>query len=432
MLLSCLLLSTVLWASVVAAQDPQTPEALCEAATPASEPETRTFAQAEQVLEAGADYYAIFCTDIGPIYVDLFEDETPITVNSFVFLAQKGYYNNSIFHRVLAGFMAQGGDPTGQPIGTGGPGYQFEDEFVDSLRFDAPGKLAMANAGPATNGSQFFITTVPTPHLDGRHTIFGEVVAGQFNVESIRLRDPQVAPPDAPATVLETVLIINDPDSVMPEIALPEPATREEVEAALAGLAEESAAVLTSLGGSRLVDILQVQAENTGLYSLEDWVATLPESAREEAKLYYTDAGLEYHLQATLNNVPCDLANFPIESIAYGLDVYADAQTASAALRDPALLDVLERQGYAPINVPNTGGPESYFAKRVTACNENMLAIRAIGQRGRFVVMHDSVFPEGVIAPAEQNAEIAIFLVDQLIKPVFEGAFFNILRPEPR
>ena len=98
-------------------------------------------------------------------------------MNSFVFLAEQGFYNGLIFHRVIDNFMIQGGDPSG--TGSGGPGYQFEDEIAAGLSFDAPGKLAMANKGPGTNGSQFFITTVLTPHLNGNHTIFGQVVAGQ-------------------------------------------------------------------------------------------------------------------------------------------------------------------------------------------------------------------------------------------------------------
>jgi peptidyl-prolyl cis-trans isomerase B (cyclophilin B) len=100
-------------------------------------------------------------------------DETPITVANFVNLVNRGYYNDLNFHRVIGDFMVQGGCPQG--TGTGGPGYRFEDEFVDTLRHDKPGKLSMANAGPGTNGSQFFITHVPTPHLDNAHTIFGEV-----------------------------------------------------------------------------------------------------------------------------------------------------------------------------------------------------------------------------------------------------------------
>lgn len=113
-------------------------------------------------------------TSKGTININFLPVEAPVTVASFVNLAQRGYYNGLNFHRVIANFMIQGGCPLGS--GTGGPGYKFEDEFVPSLRHDAPGKLSMANAGPGTNGSQFFITHVPTPHLDDAHTIFGTVV----------------------------------------------------------------------------------------------------------------------------------------------------------------------------------------------------------------------------------------------------------------
>jgi cyclophilin family peptidyl-prolyl cis-trans isomerase len=139
----------------------------------------------------------------GEFVVELFADKAPVTVNNFVFLAQQGYYNGTTFHRVLEGFMAQGGDPTG--TGTGGPGYQFEDEFSD-LTFDKPGLLAMANAGPNTNGSQFFITYAPTPHLNGLHTIFGEVIEGMDVVNSITLRDPQQNP-DFEGDAIETITI---------------------------------------------------------------------------------------------------------------------------------------------------------------------------------------------------------------------------------
>jgi peptidyl-prolyl cis-trans isomerase B (cyclophilin B) len=112
-------------------------------------------------------------TSKGTIQITLFPDKAPVTVASFVNLARKNYYDGLNFHRVIDQFMIQGGCPAG--TGTGGPGYQFEDEFDSSLRHDSPGKLSMANAGPGTNGSQFFITHIPTPHLDGKHSIFGEV-----------------------------------------------------------------------------------------------------------------------------------------------------------------------------------------------------------------------------------------------------------------
>ena len=112
-------------------------------------------------------------TEKGDININLLPEKSPVTVANFVNLAKKGYYDGLKFHRVIDNFMAQGGDPTG--TGTGGPGYQFEDEVDNGLNFSKAGKLAMANAGPGTNGSQFFITTVPTEWLNGHHTIFGEV-----------------------------------------------------------------------------------------------------------------------------------------------------------------------------------------------------------------------------------------------------------------
>jgi len=114
-------------------------------------------------------------TEKGDININLLPEKSPVTVANFVNLAKKGYYDGLKFHRVIDNFMAQGGDPTG--TGAGGPGYQFEDEVNNGLNFSKAGKLAMANAGPATNGSQFFITTVPTEWLNGNHTIFGEVVS---------------------------------------------------------------------------------------------------------------------------------------------------------------------------------------------------------------------------------------------------------------
>ena len=116
---------------------------------------------------------AVMETKKGTIRLNLYPDETPMTVANFVNLAQRGFYDGLSFHRVIEDFMIQGGCPQG--TGTGGPGYRFADEFVDSLRHDAPGKFSMANAGPGTNGSQFFITHVPTPWLDDAHTIFGAV-----------------------------------------------------------------------------------------------------------------------------------------------------------------------------------------------------------------------------------------------------------------
>jgi cyclophilin family peptidyl-prolyl cis-trans isomerase len=143
-------------------------------------------------LEPGYEYYANFVTEKGPVKARLFAEEAPQTVNNFVFLARDGYFDGTTFHRVIADFMVQGGDPTG--TGTGGPGYRIPDEFHPGLRHDKPGVLSMANAGPNTGGSQFFITHVATPWLDDRHAVFGEVVDGMEVVGTIRERDPQRDP----------------------------------------------------------------------------------------------------------------------------------------------------------------------------------------------------------------------------------------------
>ncbi len=116
---------------------------------------------------------AVFQTSKGTVRINLLAEHVPMTVANFVNLSQRGFYDGLIFHRVIDDFMVQGGCPSG--TGTGGPGYQFEDEFVPALRHDKPGRLSMANSGPGTNGSQFFITHVPTPWLDDAHTIFGEL-----------------------------------------------------------------------------------------------------------------------------------------------------------------------------------------------------------------------------------------------------------------
>jgi cyclophilin family peptidyl-prolyl cis-trans isomerase len=142
-------------------------------------------------IDPKKSYTAVFKTDKGDIRVKLFADKAPKTVNNFVFLARDGFYDNTTFHRVLKDFMAQGGDPTG--TGMGGPGYKFADEFDPALKHDGPGVLSMANAGPNTNGSQFFITFVATPWLDGKHTVFGKVESGLDVLQKISLRDPGTA-----------------------------------------------------------------------------------------------------------------------------------------------------------------------------------------------------------------------------------------------
>lgn len=140
------------------------------------------------VIDPKKKYKAHMETEKGAMVIELFADKAPKTVNNFVFLSREGFYDGIIFHRVIADFMVQGGDPTGK--GTGGPGYKFADEFHPSLKHTKGGMLSMANAGPGTNGSQFFITHVATPWLDNKHSIFGQVVDGMDVLMSIPPRDP--------------------------------------------------------------------------------------------------------------------------------------------------------------------------------------------------------------------------------------------------
>ncbi|MBC8292876.1 MAG: peptidylprolyl isomerase [Proteobacteria bacterium] len=137
-------------------------------------------------FEPGCQLTWTLATNVGDLAIRLMPDVAPMHVSSTLFLTRLGFYDEVVFHRVISGFMAQGGDPLGQ--GYGGPGYQYDGEFSPSERHDRPGLLSMANAGPGTDGSQFFITFVPTPHLDDNHTIFGEVVAGMDTLGELEQR----------------------------------------------------------------------------------------------------------------------------------------------------------------------------------------------------------------------------------------------------
>ena len=163
----------------------------------------------KMVIDPSKTYKAQMDTSKGMIEIDLFTSEAPITVNNFVFLSRDGFYDDVIFHRVLDGFMAQGGDPTG--TGRGGPGYRWDDE--DSalrLRHNEPGTLSMANAGANTNGSQFFITFIPTPHLDGRHAVFGRVANEESMkvLNSLQKIDPSRPNPSITPDQIKTVTIV--------------------------------------------------------------------------------------------------------------------------------------------------------------------------------------------------------------------------------
>ena len=141
----------------------------------------------EMQIDVNKKYVATIETDKGDMVIELYPEYAPKTVNNFVFLAKQGFYDGVKFHRVIGNFMIQGGDPTG--TGMGGPGYDFEDEFDDNPLIHETGVLSMANAGPNTNGSQFFITHSPQPHLNGRHTVFGKLISSQVIVDSIRQGD---------------------------------------------------------------------------------------------------------------------------------------------------------------------------------------------------------------------------------------------------
>ena len=151
---------------------------------------------------------AVMQTNKGTININLFDDKTPVTVANFVNLATRGYYDGLTFHRVIGNFMIQGGCPDG--TGMGGPGYKFEDELVSDLKHDKPGILSMANAGPATNGSQFFITHLPTPHLNGKHTVFGAVVSAD---------DQKVVNSIAKGDVIEKLTIEGDTTALLAQVA---------------------------------------------------------------------------------------------------------------------------------------------------------------------------------------------------------------------
>jgi cyclophilin family peptidyl-prolyl cis-trans isomerase len=168
---------------------------------------TRYNTPPEMQIDANKDYKAVINTNRGRITVDLFEKDSPVTVNNFVFLARDGFYEGTIFHRVISGFMIQGGDPLGN--GTGGPGYSFNDEF--NSRELVQGSLAMANAGPNTNGSQFFIVTADsTPWLDGKHTNFGQVTEGLDIVMGIEKVPTDSQDKPLEPVVIESVTIIEE------------------------------------------------------------------------------------------------------------------------------------------------------------------------------------------------------------------------------
>jgi cyclophilin family peptidyl-prolyl cis-trans isomerase len=371
------------------AQARQTPQEICAAATAdLKEPETRQFDKAENVLQDGVDYWAVICTDIGPIYLDLYEDKAPITVNNFVFLAQQGFYNNTTFHRVLPGFMAQGGDPTG--TGSGGPGYEFGDETNNELVFDQFGLLAMANAGPDTNGSQFFITYAPTPWLDGNHTIFGRVYQGIDVAELLTLRDPQESPTYEGST-LQTVVIVTDPASVD---ATPDgPPSLDHFQALL----EQNIS-------DRLVPTFVPVEGYAHVYD-----------AAAEAASWSNNPGLGDYLQAYLSDhgfigtaaillrlqtCPPNPADMPVWSVSFRVSDYGSADTAQSVAFDDARSDQFVSAGaYDSYSDPEglNGRLYSQALPEEGWCKANGVYYRAEVPYGRYILTTDLVLDGDVV-----------------------------------
>ena len=410
---AAMLLALLIGVSSVLAQTALTPDGICESAVPAADPDSRSFTQAEQVLEPGVDYRAVFCTDAGAVYIDLLEDYTPITVNNFVFLAEQGYYNNTTFHRVIDQFMAQGGDPLG--TGTGGPGYAFEDEFLPFLNFEVPGLLAMANAGPNTNGSQFFITTVPTPHLNQRHSIFGIVLTGQDIVGSLRLRDPQSDP--NPGTALNTVVIVTDPSTVSADVPELSAAPRDAAEAVVTAIIDE-------LSQPNVAAVLNLEEGASGILTADALVAAAPEAVRSAYQGFLEQNSFTYRASVAISNVSCDLNAAPYMRIAYALDGFATPAAAAAALSDGFLSELAAAQGYTN-SATARGLAYPVYTQETTVCDRPAVEALTYWKRGRYVITAVATYPADSAAPADR-------WLSRLVGPIFETYFGDILIQEVR
>ncbi len=402
-----ILLVGALGSTAVFAQEAQTPTAYCANVEMGGEPQNLSFTQPEEMLVENVDYRAIFCTDAGAVYIDLFEDYAPITVNNFIFLAQQGYYDNTIFHRVIEDFMAQGGDPTG--TGTGGPGYQFQDEFVGFLTFNQPGYLAMANAGAGTNGSQFFITTVPTPHLDFAHTIFGQVLEGQDNVESIIIRDPSSG---IEATRLETVIIVDDPALVETTYVAPEPATAEDFQAVI------------DLIGTEVPAPLGLNPETTGIFDAEVVSVRAPEALQVQYEELLATNGFQFRAEVEVINTECgfDMVNYT--SLHYTVDVFDSADSAFAVLNDPFYTELNGALGLTTPDDPATS--DSFYSESVTACDGSTALEHSVmrWQRGQYVITAQATYQ-----PIE-GVEAGTWLTELVGNDIFENYFGAQLRTQ--
>ncbi len=392
--------------SLAAAQAP-TAQEHCELAEPAPL-SMMSFQAADPVLGAGLDYRAIFCTSAGAIYVDLYETPTPITVNNFVFLAQHGYYNNTTFHRVIPNFMAQAGDPTGS--GRGGPGYQFRDEPVGFLTFDRPGLLAMANAGPGTNGSQFFLTTVPTPHLNHKHTIFGDVLVGQDIVEAIRERDPSTA--TEPGETLHTVLIITDPNAVDDsEVVEMTPAGQNQVVVAFEAFRDS------------MPPSLPANADTSGVFSVADIADSLPEDLQDDYAQFAETHALAYRYALDIVNAACEPAIY-FSQLGYQVDVFASAEAASSALADPFSAALLESMGYQQVD----DGAGIVIREKPTCAGQPGRQIRSTYTVGRFLVAVEVLLGQAVLQQSGASPSAIMYSLSLQIEPAFSDIYRRELR----
>lgn len=385
------------------AQDAPTPQELCDAAEPA--PLTMMqFDAAEPVLDPDLDYRAIICTSAGAIYVNLYEHLTPITVNNFVFLAQQGYYDSTTFHRVIPDFMAQGGDPTG--TGRGGPGYRFQDEPIGFLTFDRPGLLAMANAGPGTNGGQFFITTAPTPHLNYKHTIFGDVLIGQENVVAIRERDPGAA--SEAGETLETVLIITDASVAEDQsMQAPERASQMQVTAAFESFA------------AGLPPTLPLDDQLSGYFSTEALaVSAVAEDLQDGFASFAAEYGHQYRQRLLVANDACDPSIF-FSTLDFWVDVYRDAESAVEAAQSEFMQHWLDSYDYER----DDASPDVYRLDAATCDGEAGVYLLSLTARGRFLLTINVLVADSILerAPADAVLSNLSLQIDAALADIFVG-----------
>ncbi|MBN1680318.1 MAG: peptidylprolyl isomerase [Anaerolineae bacterium] len=393
----------------------RTPAEICADATQdLPEPDTRSFDQAEDVLQDGVDYGVVLCTAQGAAYFDLFEADAPVTVNNFVFLAQQYYFNNTTFHRVIPGFMAQAGDPTG--TGSGGPGYQFEDETDNGLTFDSGGLLAMANAGENTNGSQFFVTYSATSWLDGNHTIFGEIVQGIDVMESITPRDPEQTP-DVAGDALQTVVIIDDPASVS-------------VTADGAPSLDHFQLLLNNNIVSQISGLFVLVDEFSHTYDAdaeaESWRGDGGDDLVAYMQGYLADHGFEGTAAVLLKVSECPEVpeENPIWLVGFQVSDYSTAGEGDVVAADDARSDMLVSSGAyeAYQDVADFGG-RVYSQPAEDVCGPSGVYYRYELSQGRYVLTVDAVLDNDIIgSDTEPTAEqLLIYLMNELMIPSILG-----------